>query len=97
MQGLCPKPSIFHFTLWGPKFLAFGFAADMEFILTCCIEFWFSFTGWCGQAPKVELPPVKAPKKAAAKSGEKKERLVEDEKEAPLDPIEEKLRQQRYF
>ncbi|CAA2954682.1 eukaryotic translation initiation factor 3 subunit J-like [Olea europaea var. sylvestris] len=46
-------------------------------------------------APKVELPPVKAPKKAAAKSGEKKERLVEDEKEAPLDPIEEKLRQQR--
>ncbi|CAI9756504.1 unnamed protein product [Fraxinus pennsylvanica] len=46
-------------------------------------------------APKVEPPPVKAPKKAAAKSGEKKEKSVESEKEAPLDPIEEKLRQQR--
>ncbi|CAI9783847.1 unnamed protein product [Fraxinus pennsylvanica] len=46
-------------------------------------------------APKVEPPPVKAPKKVAATSGEKKGKPVEAEKEAPLDPIEEKLRQQR--
>ncbi|CAA2998526.1 eukaryotic translation initiation factor 3 subunit J-like [Olea europaea subsp. europaea] len=46
-------------------------------------------------APKVEPPPVKAPKKVAATSGEKKGKPVEAEKEAPLDPLEEKLRQQR--
>ncbi|KAL2495097.1 Translation initiation factor eIF3 subunit [Forsythia ovata] len=46
-------------------------------------------------APKVEPPPVKAPKKVAAKSDEKKGKSVEAEKEAPLDPTEEKLRQQR--
>lgn len=53
-------------------------------------------------APKVELPPPeKAPKKTSAKSGEKtksseeKVKAVEAEKEASLDPVEEKLRQQR--
>ncbi|KAI3466640.1 hypothetical protein Pfo_023303 [Paulownia fortunei] len=47
-------------------------------------------------APKAEPPPPeKAPKKTAAKSSEKKGKSVEAAKEAPLDPIEEKLRQQR--
>ncbi|KAL3851274.1 hypothetical protein ACJIZ3_013156 [Penstemon smallii] len=46
-------------------------------------------------APKVEPPPGKAPKKAAAKPAEKKGKGVEPAKEAPIDPIEEKLRQQR--
>ncbi|KAI3456331.1 hypothetical protein Pfo_012994 [Paulownia fortunei] len=47
-------------------------------------------------APKPELhPPEKGPKKAVAKLGEKKGKAVEVTKEAPLDPIEEKLRQQR--
>ncbi|KAK6124424.1 hypothetical protein DH2020_041844 [Rehmannia glutinosa] len=46
--------------------------------------------------PKVEEPPPeKTPKKAAAKSVEKKVKAVEAVKEAPLDPIQEKLRQQR--
>lgn len=39
--------------------------------------------------------PEKAPKKAAAKMNEKKEKAVEPTKEAALDPVEEKLRQQR--
>lgn len=43
-------------------------------------------------APKVE---EKAPKKTAAKSNEKKVKVVEAVKEAPLDPVEEKLHQQR--
>ncbi|KAL3820584.1 hypothetical protein ACJIZ3_006489 [Penstemon smallii] len=46
-------------------------------------------------APKAEPPPEKAPKKVPAKSVEKKGKAVEAAKEAPLDPIEEKLRQQR--
>ncbi|XP_057796347.1 uncharacterized protein LOC131012413 isoform X2 [Salvia miltiorrhiza] len=47
-------------------------------------------------APKVEAPaPEKAPKKAAAKLSEKRGKAVEAAKEAPLDPVEEKLRQQR--
>ncbi|KAK4439231.1 Eukaryotic translation initiation factor 3 subunit J [Sesamum alatum] len=47
-------------------------------------------------APKPEPPPPeKVTKKAAGKSGEKKGKAVEAAKEAPLDPIEEKLRQQR--
>ncbi|PIN10833.1 Translation initiation factor eIF3, p35 subunit [Handroanthus impetiginosus] len=47
-------------------------------------------------APKAEPPPPeKVPKKATEKSVEKKAKAVEAAKEAPLDPIEEKLRQQR--
>ncbi|CAA0835986.1 Translation initiation factor eIF3 subunit [Striga hermonthica] len=52
-------------------------------------------------APKVEsAPSEKAPKKsAAAKSGEKKAKAAEASKDAlkeePLDPVQEKLRQQR--
>ncbi|KAK4439079.1 Bifunctional riboflavin kinase/FMN phosphatase [Sesamum alatum] len=47
-------------------------------------------------APKPEPPPPEnVSKKAAGKSGEKKGKAVEAAKEAPLDPIEEKLRQQR--
>ncbi|KAL3624942.1 hypothetical protein CASFOL_031610 [Castilleja foliolosa] len=47
-------------------------------------------------APKTEpMPTEKAPKKTAAKTDEKKGKSVEAVKEAPLDPVEEKLRQQR--
>ncbi|CAA0815164.1 Translation initiation factor eIF3 subunit [Striga hermonthica] len=51
-------------------------------------------------APKVEsAPSEKAPKKAAAKSGDKKmkatEAVKDSPKEEPLDPVQEKLRQQR--
>ncbi|KAH6792871.1 Translation initiation factor eIF3 subunit [Perilla frutescens var. hirtella] len=47
--------------------------------------------------PKTEPPPhpEKALKKTTAKLDEKKGKAVEATKEAPLDPIEEKLRQQR--
>lgn len=56
----------------------------------------FSYSKLCDQEPKVEPPPsAKAPKKVAANSGEKKGKDVEAVK-APLDPIEEKLRQQRW-
>ncbi|XP_051128556.1 uncharacterized protein LOC127249668 isoform X2 [Andrographis paniculata] len=45
--------------------------------------------------PKAEPPPpVKSPNKPVAKSSEKKEK-VEPRKDAVLDPIEEKFRQQR--
>lgn len=50
------------------------------------------------QEPKAEPPPptVKALKKNAAKPDEKNVKTVEAIKEVPLDPIEEKLRQQRW-
>ncbi|CDO99629.1 unnamed protein product [Coffea canephora] len=48
--------------------------------------------------PIVEPPAAKVPKKPTAKSGEQKEKkgkAAEVAKEEPLDPVEEKLRQQR--
>ncbi|KAG7589036.1 Eukaryotic translation initiation factor 3 subunit J [Arabidopsis suecica] len=45
--------------------------------------------------PVVKPAPEKAPKKAAPKTVEKKGKAVEVPKEEPLDPIAEKLRQQR--
>ncbi|KAL6562180.1 hypothetical protein OROGR_003187 [Orobanche gracilis] len=45
--------------------------------------------------PKTDPPPQKVPKQAAAKSSEKKVKGVEAAKEAPLNPVQEKLRQQR--
>lgn len=45
--------------------------------------------------PVVEPPAEKAPKKAIAKSIEKKGKTVEVAPEVPLDPVAEKLRQQR--
>lgn len=49
------------------------------------------------QAPKPEPPAVKAPKKTTAKAAtdEKKGKTAEVTKEEPLDPVAEKLRQQR--
>lgn len=48
-------------------------------------------------APKVEPPAVKAPKKPTAKAtgDEKKGKTAEVTREEPLDPLAEKLRQQR--
>ncbi|XVF28261.1 hypothetical protein REPUB_Repub15cG0014500 [Reevesia pubescens] len=43
----------------------------------------------------VKAPEEKAPKKAAAKATEKKGKTIEAPKEEPLDPVAEKLRQQR--
>lgn len=49
------------------------------------------------QPPVVAPPPSeKPPKKSAAKSAQEKGKAVEVPKEAPLDPVAEKLRQQRY-
>lgn len=45
--------------------------------------------------PVVEPPKEKIPKKAAAKSTDKKGKAVEVVPEEPLDPVAEKLRQQR--
>ncbi|CAE5963074.1 unnamed protein product [Arabidopsis arenosa] len=45
--------------------------------------------------PVVKPAPEKAPKKAAPKTVEKKGKAIEVPKEEPLDPIAEKLRQQR--
>ncbi|XP_009606393.1 uncharacterized protein [Nicotiana tomentosiformis] len=48
------------------------------------------------QAPKPDLPVEKASNKAAAKSREEKgKEVVVDREEVPLDPVAEKLRQQR--
>ncbi|XP_023551688.1 eukaryotic translation initiation factor 3 subunit J-like [Cucurbita pepo subsp. pepo] len=46
-------------------------------------------------APVVKPPPEAAPKKPAAKTIEKKGKTAEVEPEQPLDPLAEKLRQQR--
>nr|KJB28682.1 hypothetical protein B456_005G062400 [Gossypium raimondii]KJB28683.1 hypothetical protein B456_005G062400 [Gossypium raimondii]KJB28684.1 hypothetical protein B456_005G062400 [Gossypium raimondii] len=45
--------------------------------------------------PFAKAPEEKAPKKAASKATEKKGKAVEVAKEEPLDPVAEKLRQQR--
>ncbi|KAL4273390.1 hypothetical protein GQ457_13G024190 [Hibiscus cannabinus] len=45
--------------------------------------------------PVVKAPVEKAPKKAAPKATEKKGKTIEVAKEEPLDPVAEKLRQQR--
>lgn len=77
-------------------FYIFGLFRPFCFIfLFICFE--FGFSQYYAQAPKVEPPPPeKAPKKNAAKPSEKKGKAVEAAKEAPLDPLEEKLRQQRW-
>ncbi|KAK3027140.1 hypothetical protein RJ639_041241, partial [Escallonia herrerae] len=46
-------------------------------------------------APVVQPPAEKVPKKSIPKSSDKKGKAVEVVKEAPLDPVAEKLRQQR--
>lgn len=46
-------------------------------------------------APAAKPPVEKAPKKSLAKAAEKKGKTVEVEKQEPLDPLAEKLRQQR--
>ncbi|XP_059434900.1 uncharacterized protein LOC132167880 [Corylus avellana] len=46
-------------------------------------------------APEAKPPAEKAPKKPAVKPAEKKGKTVEVVKEEPLDPVAEKLRQQR--
>ena len=50
----------------------------------------------CDQAPVIEPPAEKAPKKPAEKATEKKGKSVEAVQEVTLDPVEEKIRQQRY-
>ncbi|XP_062026195.1 uncharacterized protein LOC133742517 isoform X1 [Rosa rugosa] len=45
--------------------------------------------------PAPKAPAEKAPKKPATKAAEKKGKAVEVQKEEPLDPLAEKLRQQR--
>ncbi|KAL3627654.1 hypothetical protein CASFOL_029017 [Castilleja foliolosa] len=45
--------------------------------------------------PKAEPPSEKAPKKAATKSVEKKVKAVDVAEAVPLDPVQDKLRQQR--
>lgn len=47
------------------------------------------------QEPAPKAPAEKAPKKTALKAAEKKGKTIEPEKEEPLDPLAEKLRQQR--
>ena len=47
------------------------------------------------QAPETKPPVERAPKKPAVEAAEKKGKTVEVVKEEPLDPVAEKLRQQR--
>ncbi|KAK8661792.1 hypothetical protein V6N13_091386 [Hibiscus sabdariffa] len=49
------------------------------------------------QQPVAKAPEEKAPKKPAAKATEKKGKAVEVSKQQPLDPVAEKLHQQRYL
>ena len=52
------------------------------------------FLNWY-QQPVAKAPEEKAPKKPASKATEKKGKTIEVTKEEPLDPVAEKLRQQR--
>ena len=54
----------------------------------CCFLNWY-------QQPVSKAPEEKAPKKPASKATEKKGKTIEVTKEEPLDPVAEKLRQQR--
>ncbi|XP_073058676.1 uncharacterized protein [Primulina eburnea] len=47
-------------------------------------------------APKAKPSPEKVPKKPTSKLGEKKGTTVETAMEEPIDPVEKKLRQQRF-
>ena len=47
------------------------------------------------QAPETKPPVERAPKKPTVEAAEKKGKTVEVVKEEPLDPVAEKLRQQR--
>ena len=49
----------------------------------------------CYQQPVAKAPEEKAPKKTASKATEKKGKTIEVAKQEPLDPVAEKLRQQR--
>lgn len=49
------------------------------------------------KAPAPPPPAQKAPKKTAAKVADTKGKAVQVAKEEPLDPVAEKLRQQRLF
>lgn len=49
----------------------------------------------CYQQPVAKAPEEKAPKKPASKATEKKWKSSEVAKQEPLDPVAEKLRQQR--
>lgn len=60
--------------------------------LFACIHSFF--LNWY-QQPVAKAPEEKAPKKAASKATEKKGKTVEVAIEEPLDPVAEKLRQQR--
>lgn len=51
---------------------------------------------WCDQAPVIQPPAEKPPKKPVEKATEKKGKAVEAVTEVTLDPVAEKIRQQRY-
>lgn len=50
---------------------------------------------WWDQVPEAKPPAEKAPKKPAVKATEKKVKTVKVVKEEAVDPVAEKLRQQR--
>lgn len=58
-------------------------------------ESWEDDEPTLNEAPEVKPPVEKAPKKPTVKAPEKKGKTVEVVKEVPLDPVAEKLRQQR--
>ena len=70
---------------------------DLMFIVVCLAFFNAkSFVVICdGQAPETKPPVEKAPKKPTVKATEKKGKTVEVVQEEPLDPVAEKLLQQR--
>jgi len=51
---------------------------------------------WWDQAPEAKPPAEKAPKKPAVKATVKKVKTAEVVKEEAVDPVAEKLRQQRF-
>ena len=63
------------------------------FMVVLCLYYAKSMSICDYQAPETKPPVEKAPKKV--KAAEKKGKTVEVVKEEPLDPVAEKLRQQR--
>lgn len=66
---------------------------ECPYKLFACLDVFFSLIH--NQQPVAKATEEKAPKKPLSKATEKKGKTVEIAKEEPLDPVAEKLRQQR--
>lgn len=73
----------------------FTIGNGLLYLSVCLIFFFIFFMPW-NQAPPIQPSAGKASNKSSMKAAEKKGKTVEVAVEQPLDPVAEKLRQQRW-